>query len=341
MALEERSTLGWRFLETMLTIRRFEETLVGLFNEKRFPGHYHLYIGQEATGVGATAALGAGDKLATTHRNHGHVLARGIDPGAAFAEILGKETGINKGRGGTIHLCDPALGFLQTSGIVGSVIGLAAGAGYACKLAGEGAIAVAFFGDGALEEGIAFEAMNMASLWKLPVLFICENNSAEAIGVAKGGYPTLIHASNDLRSIPGSLGIPALRVDGTDAFDVFDAVTSAVKTCREGNGPIFIEAMTKRWAGSAPLWPVLATGTTDIGMATGEVALPEGRFHEWFAKNDPVLKMTRRLVASSPDAERTARDLDAAVSERIAAARDFALSSPFPSAADAARYVFA
>lgn len=137
-------TLAWTFLETMLLIRRFEEAVGTLAAEKVFPGHYHLYIGQEATGVGAMAALGRGDKIASTHRNHGHVLARGADPGAAMAEILGRETGLNRGRGGTIHLCDPDLGFLSTSGVVGSVVGLAAGGGYACKQKGDGTITAAF-----------------------------------------------------------------------------------------------------------------------------------------------------------------------------------------------------
>src|SRR5262249_44677132 len=155
-----------------------------------FPGHFHLYIGQEATGVGAMAAIGKDDLIATTHRNHYHVIARGSDPGPALAEILGRPHAVNPGPGGSIHLCDPALGLLQTSGSVGSVVGPAVGAPYACQLKGNNAVTVAFFGDGALEEGIPFETLNIAALWKLPVVFICENNSAEAWGMAKGGFPT-------------------------------------------------------------------------------------------------------------------------------------------------------
>lgn len=331
---------GWRFLESMLLIRRFEEAVGLLAERKAFPGHYHLYIGQEATGTGAMAALRGEDRIATTHRNHGHMLARGADPGAALAEILGREGGLNRGRGGTIHLCAPELGFISTSGIVGSVVGLAAGAAFACRNRGDGAIAVAFFGDGALEEGIPFEAMNIAALWKLPLLLICENNSADAWGMAKGGYPALVHAAGDLRAIPGALGIPALRVEGIDPLAVRDAVAQAADHCRAGKGPIFIEAMTRRWAGSAPLWPELATGLTDLGMATGETPIPDGPHRAWFAENDPVLRLARALALDASARERL-RALDEAARARIAAAERFALDSPFPDPATARDHVFA
>lgn len=337
----DKEGLGWKFLETMMLIRRFEEAVGVLGAEQAFPGHYHLYIGQEATGVGAMAALGSQDLLLSTHRNHGHVLARGVDPKAALAEILGREGGINGGRGGTIHLCEPALGFLQTSGIVGSVVGLAAGGGFACKQKGNGAVTAAFFGDGALEEGLSFEALNIASLWKLPIVFICENNSAEAWGMAKGGYPTLVHASDDLRSIPGSVGIPAVRVEGIDPFEVYTAVRQAVQTCRAGGGPVFIEAMTKRWAGSAPLWPELSTGITELGMATGEVALPNGPHRLWYEADDPLLRLARELNATGRDAGAKIHALDAAARQHIAEAVAFATASPAPRAETALDYTFA
>lgn len=337
----DTSRLRWDFLERMLLIRRFEEAVGTLGARKVFPGHYHLYIGQEATGVGAMAALGPGDFIATTHRNHGHVLARGADPTACLAEILGRETGINLGRGGTIHLCDPALGFLSTSGVVGSVVGLAAGGGYACRQRGDGTITAAFFGDGALEEGIAFECLNIAALWKLPVVFICENNSAEAWGMAKGGYPTLVHAANDLRAIPGSLGIAAQRVEGVDPYAVHDAVRDAVRRCRAGEGPVFIEAMTKRWAGSAPLWPELATGITDIGMATGERPVGDGPHRAWFEADDPVLRLARALAAEGPEARARVLDLDRRTQALIAAAARGAEDAPYPAPEAALQHVFA
>jgi TPP-dependent pyruvate/acetoin dehydrogenase alpha subunit len=168
--------LAWSIFERMLLIRRFEEAVLCLSNEKQFVGHYHLYIGQEATGAAIMPLLDARDRIATTHRNHGHVLARGADPGRALAEILGRATGLNGGRGGTLHLSAPDLGFISTSGIVGGCISLGVGGGYACRQRGDGAVSAVFFGDGALEEGVSFEALNIASLWRLPVLFVCENN---------------------------------------------------------------------------------------------------------------------------------------------------------------------
>ena len=338
--LPDSTDRRWDFLKTMLLIRRFEEAVAILAEKKAFPGHYHLYIGQEATGVGAMAAIGEKDVIATTHRNHGHVLARGADPAAALAEILGRETGLNRGRGGTIHLCEPSLGFLSTSGVVGSVVGLAVGGGYACKMRGEGAISVAFFGDGALEEGIVFECLNIAELWKLPVLFICENNSTEAWGMAKGGYPTLVHAADDLCSIAGSLGIEAIRVEGIDSVAVFEATQSAAERCREGCGPVFIETMTKRWAGSAPLWPELSTGATEIGMATGETPIADGPHRTWYETNDPVLTLAREFSRQGDEAKRRIAALDTETRATIDAAVESALASAFPPPETAWDYVF-
>lgn len=332
--------LAWPLLEKMLLVRRFEEAVVPLSTAGHFRGHYHLYIGQEATGVPAIAALGPADHIATTHRNHGHMLARGADPGAALAEILGRATGLNRGRGGTIHLCEPSLGFLSTSGIVGGCISLAVGGGYACRQRRDGSVTMALFGDGALEEGVSFEALNIASLWRLPVIFLCENNSAGAMGTAKGGYPTLVHASTDLRLIPQSVGITAVRVDGVDPAAVYAAVTDAVARCRAGEGPVFIEAMTPRWAGSNPLWPELSTGVTDLRMATGE-APAEGPHQAWYAHYDPVLRLARTLAGQGAPAIEQILGMDEAIRTRIAEAVNFALSSPLPEPESALDHVFA
>jgi acetoin:2,6-dichlorophenolindophenol oxidoreductase subunit alpha len=333
-------TLKWQCLERMLLIRRFEETVVKLAGDGHFRGHYHLYIGQEGTGVPAIMALAPKDHLATTHRNHGHILARGADPGAGLAEILGRATGLNGGRGGTIHLCDPALGFLSTSGVVGGCISLAVGGGYACRQRGDGSVTMALFGDGALEEGVSFEALNIASLWHLPVIFMCENNSAGAMGVAKGGYPTLVHASTDLRLIPQAVGISSVRVDGVDVAAVHAAVTEAVARCRAGKGPVFIEAMTPRWAGSNPLWPELATGITDLGMATGKPGAG-GPHKEWYEHYDPILRLAREMAKGGAESIRRMSALDEATRKRIAAAADFALKSPLPAPETALDHVFA
>jgi acetoin:2,6-dichlorophenolindophenol oxidoreductase subunit alpha len=331
--------LAWTLLERMLLIRRFEEAVLRLSNEKQFVGHYHLYIGQEATGAAIMPLLDARDRIATTHRNHGHVLARGADPGRALAEILGRATGLNGGRGGTLHLSDPDLGFISTSGIVGGCISLGVGGGYACRQRGDGAVSAVFFGDGALEEGVSFEALNIASLWRLPVLFVCENNSTGSWAPGEG-YPTLVHASSDLCSIARSVNIATVRVDGADAGAVHAAASDAVARCRAGEGPVFIEAVTKRWPGNNPLWPEPVTGTTDIRMATGEIA-PSGVHADWLEHHDPVLRLGRIVVGQGADAVTRLVKFDADARARIAAAVTFALGSPFPAAETAFDQVFA
>jgi TPP-dependent pyruvate/acetoin dehydrogenase alpha subunit len=330
---------AWQALEKMLLIRRFEEGVLKLSTEGHFLGHYHLYIGQEATGVAAMSAVRDGDHLTTTHRNHGHVLARGVAPGPAFAEILGRGTGLNGGRGGTIHLCDAALGFLSTSGIVGGAISLAVGGAYACKQRGGGSMTMAFFGDGALEEGVSYEALNIAALWKLPIVFMCENNSAGSWAPG-AGYPTLVHAGSNLGDIPRSLGITTEQIDGADLHGVRDRVAAAVERCRHGEGPVFIEAMTRRWPGSNPLWPELATGITDIGVATGEVAI-EGEHADWIRGHDPILRMARDLTGEGTRQVERLKETDASVTASISAALEFAIESALPDPATAFDNVYA
>jgi acetoin:2,6-dichlorophenolindophenol oxidoreductase subunit alpha len=332
--------LAWPLLETMLLMRRFEEAVVRLAQDGHFKGHYHLYIGEEASGAAAIALLGKGDHLATTHRNHGHVIARGADPGRALAEILGRANGLLGGRGGTLHLSDPSLGFLATSAIVGGCISLSVGGGYACKMRGDGSLTMALFGDGALEEGVAFEALNIASLWKLPVVFFCENNSINAWGSAKGGFPSLNHSAMDLCAIPQSLGMPAVKVDGADAAAVHAAVGEAVARCRSGGGPSFVEAITERWPGSNPLWPDPVTGVTDLRMATTDMALPQD-YHDWFGHHDPVLRLTRILAAGGTESIARIEAIDAEQKRRMAAAIDFALSGAIPRAEAALDHVLA
>ena len=333
-------TLGWRILETMLMVRRFEEAVLRLSSEGHFAGHFHLYIGQEATAAVAMTLLREGDHLATTHRNHGHVIARGANPGFALAEILGRATGLNGGMGGTLHLCDPDLGFISTSAIVGGCIGLAVGAAYACKQRRDGSLTVAFFGDGALEEGVSAEALNIAALWKLPIVFMCENNSGNAWGPAKGGYPTLIHASQDLCSIPRAVGIEAIKVDGADTAELHAALAHATAHCRAGGGPVFVEAITNRWDGSNPLWPEPVTGVTDIRMAIGD-APTDGPHQEWYEQRDPVLRLARSLAGGGASEVARLRSLDRETTSRIDAAAEFALNSPVPAAERALEGVFA
>lgn len=338
---DDVSARHWQLLRIMLRMRRFEEAVFRLSTEREFAGHFHIYIGQEATGAAVIAALDARDRLATTHRNHGHVIARGADPAAALAEILGRAGGLNGGRGGTLHLTAPALGFISTSAVVGGCISLAVGAGYACKQRGEEAVAAAFFGDGALEEGVSYEAMNVASLMRLPVLFVCENNSAEAWGSSRGGYPTLVHAGGaDLLQVPKALDIEAVRVSGTDVDEIHAAAQAALAKCRSGAGPVFIECVTKRWAGSNPLWPALVTGVTDIGMATGETPVA-GEHADWYRYHDPVLRLARTLAAGGAEAVARLHFYDGEIREELRLAAAQALASPFPEPETALAGVFA
>ncbi|MEA2332405.1 MAG: acetoin:2,6-dichlorophenolindophenol oxidoreductase subunit alpha [Thermoleophilaceae bacterium] len=327
-------------LETMLTIRRFEEAVVGLFGEHEFMTHFHLYIGQEATGVALMEALGPNDKIATHHRNHGHVLARGADPKHALAEILGRENGINRGASGTMHMADTDRGFLATSAIVGGSISLATGAAFALKTQGGDAIAVGLFGDGALEEGVSYESLNFAALWDLPIVYVCENNSEGALGSAGGGFPTSVSAVDDLTDIPRTFGIPVETVDGRDVDAVLDVAARAVEQARQRKGPFFIHVATARYAGSQPLWPTIATGETDISMAWDDSQI-SGEHERWYRENDPVLRYARQLLAAGEIDQDELKELDRRVRERIAEARQYALDSPRPAPDSALDHVFA
>jgi acetoin:2,6-dichlorophenolindophenol oxidoreductase subunit alpha len=301
--------------------------------------HFHLYIGQEATGVAIMETLTSGDRLATTHRNHGHVLGRGADPARALAEILTRTTGLCNGYGGTLHLTEPDLGFLHTSSIVGGCIGLATGAAFALKKEGGDAIAVAFFGDGSLEEGISFEAMNFAALWRLPILYVCENNSRGALGSVKGGFPTAVSAVTDIASIPTCFDMPVETVDGRNVDEVFSAASRLVARARARKGPGFLHAVTERWAGSKPLWPALPTGDTDIAMAWDETKIG-GEHADWYRHHDPILLYARKLLAAGVTRDEIlGRDRE--VTADMAVAKKFAVDSPLPPPDTALAHVLA
>jgi acetoin:2,6-dichlorophenolindophenol oxidoreductase subunit alpha len=323
----------------MLLIRHFEEKLIGLHDAREFSGHYHVYIGQEATGVAAISCFRADDYLFTTHRNHGHLLARGADPGRLLAEILGRRDGYNKGRGGTFHTNISALGFLQTSGVVAGIIPLAGGAAYAARAKKTGQLSVCLFGDGALEEGAAPESFNMASLWKLPVLYLCENNGKYGTGRAVGAAQSSTMAAFPLTDLPATYKIPARQVDGIDAGAVYDAVSEAVAKIRRGEGPQFIETQTVRWPGSEGNWPVVPV-PTDLRLAWDLGAVREG-VREWYRESDPVLVFIREMVDGKVATIEELRAVDEAVRQEIERAVAFALASPYPEPASALEDIFA
>ncbi len=330
--------LAW--LRRMLLIRRFEEHLILLTKAGHGFGHFHLYIGQETTGVPAVDLLAPDDFIATTHRNHGHLLARGADPGRLLAEIMGKATGYCKGKSGTLHATVRTLGFLSTSAIVGGALPLATGAAFAAKQRGTKQVSLCCFGDGAMEEGAFFEALNIAALWRLPVIFLCENNSFEALGQAAGEYPTSIISAAELSEIPKPFRVPSLAVDGTDVAAVYRAMGEAVARARGGGGPSFIEARTVRWPGSRPLWPDLLTGETDLTFAWDEAQIPQP-YREWHRRQDGLLRFLRELLAARVTDPDEVLVLDAEAKAAIEGAVQFALESPEPAPAAALEDVFA
>jgi 2-oxoisovalerate dehydrogenase E1 component len=330
----------WR---TMLRIRRLEEAVLRLAEDPSRPirGHVHVYIGQEATGTGGCAALRDGDYLFTTHRNHGHVLARGGEPSRILAEILGRVDGSSQGRAGGFHVAAPPLGVLHTSAIVGGNLPLAAGAALAAMRQGSGAVALAFFGDGAMEEGVFSETLNIAQLWRLPVIFLMENNSVSPLERSGRGSPTSEHSASALADVPRAFGLATEVVDGTDVEQVLDATTRAVAAARAGRRPAFIESRTARWPGNYGSSPTLSlSGETRLDWAWTPGTAPEP-VRSWVEHSDPLLMLARRLLRSGEVAQEELLRLDAEVQHEMRAAVDFALASPEPSAEEVAKFVLA
>jgi TPP-dependent pyruvate/acetoin dehydrogenase alpha subunit len=323
----------------MFVIRHFEESLVPLHDNGVFGGHYHLYIGQEATGVPALSCLRADDYLFTTHRNHGHLLARGAEPKKLFAEILGRADGLNKGKGGSFHAVAPALGFLHSSGVVAGIIPLSTGTAYAAKAQKNGRITVCLFGDGSLEEGAAPEAFNLASLYKLPVLFLCENNGKYGAGRAVAAAQSATMAAYPLTDLPKAYKIPAQQIDGMDAGLVHGTVSEAVEKIRRGEGPQFIEAQTVRYPGSETNWPTVPRAT-DTSLAWDVSSVPE-KAREWYRSCDPLLIFIRELVEAKQAIREEIGATERQVKSDIAAAVEFAVNSPYPKPEEAERNFFA
>jgi pyruvate dehydrogenase E1 component alpha subunit len=323
----------------MFVIRHFEESLVPLHDKGVFGGHYHLYVGQEATGVPAISCLRGDDYLFTTHRNHGHLLARGAEPKKLFAEILGRADGLNKGKGGSFHSVAPALGFLHSSGVVAGIIPLSTGTAYAAKAQKNGRITVCLFGDGSLEEGAAPEAFNLASLYKLPVLFLCENNGKYGAGRAVAAAQSSTMAAYPLTDLPKAYRIPAQQIDGMDAGLVHGTVSEAVEKIRRGEGPQFIEAQTVRYPGSETNWPTVPLAT-DTALAWDVSSVPE-KAREWYRSCDPLLIFIRELVEAKQASREEISAIERQIKSAIAAAVEFAVNSPYPKPQEAERNFFA
>src|SRR6266508_187019 len=220
----------------MLVIRGFEERVAALYRDSEIPGFVHLSIGQEAAAVGACWPLGPADVITSTHRGHGHCLAKGLDLLGMFAELMGRDSGTNRGRGGSMHIADPTIGIFGANGIVGAGLPIAVGAAAASQLRADGGVAVAFFGDGAVAQGAFHEAVNLAAVWKLPVIFWCENN-----GYAEFSPAATQHAAPLERRASG-YGVDYVAVDGNDVVAAAAAMAREVDSVRAGSGPVIVEA---------------------------------------------------------------------------------------------------
>ena len=233
-----------KMYETMRTIREFELTGVGEVAQRALTGSVHSSAGQEAVPTGICAHLSDKDYIASTHRGHGHCIAKGVDPKLMMAELFGKATGTNKGKGGSMHIADMSRGMLGTNGIVGASVPLAVGAALSASVNGDDRVAVAFYGDGGTNQGVVHESMNLAAIWKLPVVFVCENNLyAESTPVE---YATAIP---NIAERASGYGMPGMVVDGMDIFAVYDAAGEAVGRARSGQGPTLLECKTYRYYG--------------------------------------------------------------------------------------------
>lgn len=305
----------------MLKIRYFENKVVELYSNGTMPGLAHLYIGEEAVAVGVCSALTERDFVASTHRGHGHVIARGADLSKMMAEILGKKTGYCKGKGGSMHIIDMKKGLLGANGIVAAGIPIATGAGYSAKYRKTDQVSVAFFGDAASNHGNFHESINMAAAWKLPVIYVCENN--------------LYGISVDIRKVTNTeniadracaYNIPGHIVDGNDVLAVYEVTQKAVERARKGLGPTLVECKTYRWKGHHLADP-------------GIVYRAEKERNEWL-KKCPIKQFTEKLISEKYFSEKEIISFEEEVKELISKATDFALNSPNPERAEAYDDVF-
>ena len=306
--------------ETMLKIRRTEEELHLLFLEGQLPGTVHLYTGQEAVATGVCAHLSKEDYITATHRPHGHALAKGVDWNAFMAELFGRATGCCRGKGGSMHVGDISVGAVPAIAIVGGGIPIAAGLALACKRQGRDRVVACFFGDGASNEGAFHEGLNMAAIWDLPVVYVCENNLYGAsTHVAK--VMRVEHIAD--RAV--AFGMPGAVVDGMDVLAVYDVVGEAVARARAGQGPTLVECETYRYVGHS---------RSDPGNYRGE-----GELEAWRTK-DPIPRLRARLLQEGIVTAMQIATLEQRVERGLEEAVAFARSSPEPQPEEALKGVF-
>ena len=299
----------------MIAIRAFEEHANDLYTRALMPGLAHLYIGEEAVAVGVCEALRPDDYITSTHRGHGHCLAKGAAADLMFAELLGKEAGYCKGKGGSMHIADPATGNLGANAIVGGGVALATGAAYASKMLGQDRVAVSFFGEGALGQGVLYESMNLAQLWKLPVLYVCENNM----------YNEYTHYSEttagDITARATAFGLASETVDGQDVRLVHAAASRMVNRARRGDGPGFLLMNTYRFRGH------------HVGDIARDYYRSKQEEQRWTSERDPIAICTGWLLSEGFADKGVLDRIQSEVATEMDAAVEFAKNAPYPDAA--------
>ncbi|MEM3608940.1 MAG: pyruvate dehydrogenase (acetyl-transferring) E1 component subunit alpha [Candidatus Bathyarchaeia archaeon] len=308
-------------LRRMLEIRFFEEKVFELYAQNLVPGTIHLYAGEEAVAVGVCSALRKDDYITSTHRGHGHCLAKGADPKRVMAEILGKKTGYCKGKGGSMHIADFSIGMLGATAVVGAGIPIAVGAGLSIKLRGTDQVVACFFGEGASNQGTFHEGINLAAVWNLPVIFVCENNL-----YAMGTRQSMVMKIENVADRAVAYGIPGKVVDGNDVYAVYDAANEAVERARKGGGPTLIECKTYRHKGHSRVDPARYR--------------PKEEVEAWLAK-DPIRRFKERLLQTKALTEDEIARIESEASATIEEAVKFAKESPFPAPEEALEDVYA
>jgi pyruvate dehydrogenase E1 component alpha subunit len=309
----ESEAARWREMyRRMVMIRLFEEQVNDLYTRALMPGLAHLYIGEEAVAVGVCEALRADDYITSTHRGHGHCLAKGAALDRMFAELLGKEAGYCKGKGGSMHIADPDTGNLGANAIVGGSAGIATGAALSARRLGSGQVAVCFFGDGALGQGLLYEVMNMAALWKLPVIYVCENNL----------YNEYTHNSESSAGVMltrgAGFGVEGRSVDGQDVRAVYAAARDIVERVRSGAGPAFLVCQTYRFMGH------------HVGDISREYYRSKQEEQLWKTQRDPITLFADVLIAEKVADRDALEAIRKEIEAEVARAVQFAIAAPYP-----------
>lgn len=310
-----------KIYQGMLEIRLFEEKVFELYGQNVVPGTIHLYAGEEAVAVGVCSALGKDDYVTSTHRGHGHCIAKGADLKRTMAEILGKEDGYCKGKGGSMHIADFSIGMLGATAVVGAGLPIAVGAALSARLKKDNRVVACFFGDGASNQGTFHESLNLASVWKLPVIFVCENN-LYAMGTRQSQVMNIANIADRATAY----GIQGLIVDGNDVLEIYKSACKAVEKARNGEGPTLIECKTYRHKGHSRVDPAKYR--------------PKEEVQEWLSR-DPIKSFKKKLIEEYSFTEVELENVERKVLNTIEGAVKFAVESPYPLSEEALEDVYA